>query len=108
MLLCLVAPLMLYPFLLPMLDQIPALKPFFTQPNYYVGLAFFTAVAALADLGLILFARRQILRRGREIAQATGRDSGRSFFQISKSIRGAATGTMGKFRSRKAPLPAES
>lgn len=90
MLFCLVGPLLLYPFLLPILDQFKVLKPYLLQPNFYSVTAFFTGVAALADLALILCARRQILRYGREVAQTIEGISDGSFLKRSGNIRGRA------------------
>jgi ABC-type transport system involved in cytochrome c biogenesis permease component len=69
MVLCLVVPLLLYPFLLPIMDQFAVFKPFLKQPDFFTVTAFFSGVAGFADLAIIFWARRQILRHGRTIVQ---------------------------------------
>jgi ABC-type transport system involved in multi-copper enzyme maturation permease subunit len=101
MILCLVGPLLLYPFLLPILDQVKVLKPYFKQPDFYIVTAFLAGVAGLADLGIIYWARRQILSHGRELAKIAGSDFDRCFPNSLRNIKNGAVALMGRLSRRR-------
>jgi ABC-type Na+ efflux pump permease subunit len=92
MLLCLLVPLLLYPFLFPIMDQFAVLKPFLKQPDFLTVTAFFSGVAVCADLMIILWARRHILRHGRTIMQNQAEDNDGSL-DLEESVKNLKKGS---------------